>query len=71
MEEQIAELVKNLNGRKPNRVDVMALLDLVYDEPQPDKDQYITLYAQATDPKILEDIKSYPNYEKPQGVPTE
>lgn len=71
MEAQVQQLIDNLNGKQPTRADVIELLDLIYDEPQPDKDNWIAFYANATEPKIIEDIKSYPNYEKPEGIPAE
>ena len=71
MEEQVQVLIDSLNGRKPTRADVSELLDLIYDEEQLSKDALIKFYGEATDPKIIDDIKSYPNYEKPQGIPAE
>ena len=57
MEAQVQQLITNLNGKRPNRADVIKLLELIKDEE--DKLQWVELFG---GPKLSADINSYPQY---------
>jgi hypothetical protein len=60
MEAQVQQLITNLNGQKPTRADVIGLLNLIVGEEN--KMQWVEMYGNATDPKLIDDIKSYPQF---------
>ena len=70
MEAQVQQLITNLNGKKPNRADVIELLELIKNEV--DKMRWVTMYANSTSHKIIDDINSYPSFNaKSQGISAE
>lgn len=60
MEAQVQQLITNLNGKSPTRADVIILLELISEEE--DQMYWVTYYGMATEPKLIDDINSYPQF---------
>lgn len=58
MEAQVRQLITKLNGKKPTRADVIELLELIKDEEN--KLQWVEMYGNSSNPKLIDDINSYP-----------